>query len=375
MDSPFSPPRLLSCPGTTGAFHFLILLAKGSSSKSSKARRTGFAERNALEPGEQPGHIDRGSSSDMLPMRLGQAKIASLSSVKGSHPLRDGAFNPRSYRVALFKRRRLLPVTGELNGLKLRLWTHHELTGIGESRGTRTWARTGPTILLAKLEANPLRDRALLLDRPLATRVPLRTSGTLGLPINAKASMINALSSFGLPTGATGDRPKELAPRGLLTAHQMRCIHIARVHHLFCGEELLVCQSLLDGCGHLHILGGGRRRFHMDEQVRSRLITGFGQVDLVAGPHRAACDAQMRVGVVGRAKKQRGGSNGVVASPAELAFVDHILLHPHAPQPLNGRNFPHPRRGTAVPDGTEQIPAIRSDLLSHGLALAGFFGH
>ena len=55
-----------------------ILLAKGSSSKSSKARCTGFTERNALEPCEQTGHIDSGSRRDMLHMGFCQAKIASL---------------------------------------------------------------------------------------------------------------------------------------------------------------------------------------------------------------------------------------------------------------------------------------------------------
>ena len=144
--------------------------------------------------------------------------------------MRDGSFNPRANSVAIFKLLGVLTLTGELNGLKLGLWTHHELTGIGESGGTLTAARTGQTVLLAKLDANDLRDGAILLDRPLPTRVALRTGGTLGLPINAKAGMIKALTRMSLPTRATCNWPKQLDPIGVSISNPAFCT--LRIHRI-----------------------------------------------------------------------------------------------------------------------------------------------
>ena len=38
----------------------------------------------------------------------------------------------------------------------------------------------------------------------------------------------------------------------------------------------------------------------MHEQVRQIVVTGFGQMDLVAGPDRTPLDAHVRLGIIGR---------------------------------------------------------------------------
>ena len=51
---------------------------------------------------------------------------------------------------------------------------------------------------------------------------------------------------------------------------------------------MLLGKSLVDGFGHFHILGGGRRRFHLNEQMGQVLITCLRQVYFIACPDRAA---------------------------------------------------------------------------------------
>ncbi len=61
----------------------------------------------------------------------------------------------------------------------------------------------------------------------------------------------------------------------------------------------------MDDSHHLHILGGGRRRFHMGEQMGQVLITGFSQVNLLACPDRAAFDTEMGFWIIGRGNQDR----------------------------------------------------------------------
>jgi hypothetical protein len=83
------------------------------------------------------------------------------------------------------------------NGLKLRLWTHHELTWVASGRRTLAAAGTSQTILFAKLDANHLWDSAILFERPLAADVALLAGGLLGLPVNGETSVIKALTGTG----------------------------------------------------------------------------------------------------------------------------------------------------------------------------------
>src|SRR6185312_5500488 len=133
--------------------------------------------------------------------------------------------------------------------------------------------------------------------------------------------MIKALTRTSLPTGAGGDRTKQFHFISVLTGHQMVSIHVARVHSMFCWQEVLSGKRLMDGSRHLHILGGGRGRFHMDEQMRMLLITGFGQVNLVSRPDRTAFDTEMGFWIIGRGNQERRRRNILVRAPSNHSVL------------------------------------------------------
>ena len=118
-----------------------------------------------------------------------------------------------------------------------------------------------------------------MLKRPFAADFPLGADGFLGLPIDGKTSVIKALSSMSLSTGTASDRANQFHSIGILTAHEVISIHISGVHGMFCRKQMLLGKGLVDGVGQFHILGGGRSRFHVDEQMGQVLITGFRQVN------------------------------------------------------------------------------------------------
>src|SRR5213080_82778 len=107
-------------------------------------------------------------------MGLCKPNIATSAKTEGSNTLRNGPFNACSDGIALFELLGLLALACSLNGLKLCLRTHHELTRIGAGSRTLAAAWTSQTILFAKLDTNHLRDRAILLERPFAAAFPLR---------------------------------------------------------------------------------------------------------------------------------------------------------------------------------------------------------
>jgi hypothetical protein len=62
------------------------------------------------------------------------------------------------------------------------------------------------------------------------------------------------------------------------TADYMRSIHLAGIHHMDTGQQMLIGSGLMDLCRHFHILGGGRGRLHMHEQMGRLFIIGFGHM-------------------------------------------------------------------------------------------------
>ena len=98
----------------------------------------------------------------------------------------------------------------------------------------------------------------------------------------------------------------------------------------------------MDLCRHFHILSGGRGRLHMNEQMGGLFITGFGHMHLVACPHRAAFDTQVRFWIIGRGNQDGSRRNVVVGAPVDLVFTHVKLLHPHPAQDLDGWDFAQP---------------------------------
>jgi hypothetical protein len=81
---------------------------------------------------------------------------------------------------------------------------------------------------------------------------------------------------------------------------------------MFCWQEVLVGKSLVDGFGHAHILGRGRCRFHVNDEMWSLSITGFCQMDLLSCPDGTLFDTHMSVEIVRGGNEYRSRRDSVI---------------------------------------------------------------
>jgi hypothetical protein len=91
----------------------------------------------------------------------------------------------------------------------------------------------------------------------------------------------------------------------------------------------------LDRLDQRDILGGGWRRLHMRNQVRTLIVTALGDMQLVAGPIGLALVAEACVCIIGRDNQERVGRQLLVCAPAQSCVLEGVLLHPNAPQRLD----------------------------------------
>ena len=76
----------------------------------------------------------------------------------------------------------------------------------------------------------------------------------------------------------------------------------------------------------------------MRDEVRTIVIAGLSQLDLIADPGRAPLFAITCLMIVGRTNKARRRRNILVAAPAQLAILIEIILDPNLTQQLDGRD-------------------------------------
>lgn len=137
-----------------------------------------------------------------------------------------------------------------------------------------------------------------VIGRPAHTGVALRTGHLLGRPINGKAADIQAIGLPGLPAVIPQGWADHINLMGLLTVHQGFGGHRARIEQVFTRQQLVLGQMLVNRRRNTH-LGGGRRCFDVDHKMRLVVVTGFGEMALVARPGAATFGAKAGIHRVG----------------------------------------------------------------------------
>src|SRR5262245_57833097 len=92
---------------------------------------------------------------------------------------------------------------------------------------------------------------------------------------------------------------------------------------------------------HFMIQEGSGSRFDMSNEVWSLVLTALREVYLGADPRGAAFLGVAGLRIIGRVDEKMCGRNALVVRrpPAERGRSDIILLHPHSPEGLDGRDF------------------------------------
>ena len=116
-------------------------------------------------------------------MRARQAAVATLAHSKAPDALREAALDTRPERILLFELGRLLALAGSLHRLMVRLGADGELAWRIFGGGTDVTSGTGATGGLVKTDPEHRIAGDIMAWGPFDTRVPLRTAGLVGLPI------------------------------------------------------------------------------------------------------------------------------------------------------------------------------------------------
>src|SRR3954447_10236100 len=171
-------PRRLSqkLPDTVGEV--------GLGGEGAKTRGAGGGAWARADPGGEPLEVDRGRGGHVLQMGFGQPAIAAAAQPEGAHPLREGALDPGTPRVAApaLLRRELTP--GGLERLVLGPRLQLQVPGLvlaARARGPRrAGAAVGP--------AEPHRDVGCAglvgLGAPGRGQPPLRAADPLLVPVD-----------------------------------------------------------------------------------------------------------------------------------------------------------------------------------------------
>jgi hypothetical protein len=109
--------------------------------------------------------------------------------------------------------------------------------------------------------------------------------------------------------------------------------------------EICLLKLGMDRLRHGLISRRGSGRGHMSDQVRALFLTGFAQMDFVAGPPCLALFAVARLLIIRRVDELVARRKLVVASPVELPLDPDVVLDPNAAQDLDRRDFTQPGRG------------------------------
>ena len=118
---------------------------------------------------------------------------------------------------------------------------------------------------------------------------------------------------------------------------------IASIHEMFCWCKRRLVHLLLNLVRHCFLGSGSRGGGDRGDEVRQGLLTGFGEMDLLPGPHGRALFAPMGIGIVRRVNDQRSGRKISGLSPSQVPVIfKEGVLDPEPMQDDNGRNPPPP---------------------------------
>jgi hypothetical protein len=200
--------------------------------------------------------------------------------------------------------------------------------------------------------------------------LPLRADRVFGVPVDHKLSCREAVRCLPLPTLVVRHGANQGHPVLGTTRQEMVGGDIARSHQLFPWRQLAGGQASLHNGPHGKIGGRGRCGRDIGDAVGRLVVTGFGDMHLVACLFRLALFAITGFRVIGGADQQRRWWQIISAAPAHgLALGGGVaLLEPHLPQGLDGRHLPQPGGRGRIVEGPQPLAAVWTDLRGQSIA-------
>jgi hypothetical protein len=265
--------------------------------------------RYVLQPRRDAHQVEHGGGENVLQTRFGVTDVATLSYTTPPDGLRLRALNPGPLGILGCELGSLLPLPCSLDRLVIGLRPDGELARCIFGLGARLADRTRPTGCRMKTDAHHGIARDIPAWRPSNTGLPLGTVGLLRLPVDDKGTQIIALVCPPLVAIRPEGWAHDINLVDGLSSDEQLGIDIATIEQVYTGEEMARGQVILNERAHDTIRGGRWRGHDTSEQVRLIILTGFGQVHLVADPGDTTLGAISGLDIIGEAINAAAGSH------------------------------------------------------------------
>jgi hypothetical protein len=110
---------------------------------------------------------------------------------------------------------------------------------------------------------------------PSLTEAPSRTGDLVGLPLNGKLALIEALGRFRLPTQIRGHRSNEVDVILCLALGKHLRIDIAHIHQMLLGQQFVFGSLVMEIPNDLPVWGGSSGGQDLDNEMGRIGLTGL----------------------------------------------------------------------------------------------------
>src|SRR5215472_8062989 len=203
--------------------------------------------------------------------------------------------NARPMAIGVLECLGVLSLASGKEGLHLLAWPQGQ--GAPWSACTGDLTRAGFAISLGKLDRDFGVAIAVLSWRPAIARLSLGTRDRLGFPINGKMGEI--IAGLRLIPVILESRTNQIYFIIRPALDKLGGIDIARIHQMLIRQQLLFGQTAMNHGERALIWERRRRGLHMGNQLRGLLITGLGEMHLVARPEDRSFLGRACVEVIG----------------------------------------------------------------------------
>ena len=232
-------------------------------------------------------------------MYLGQPDVTGMAQITVAIALREGSFHSSTTSILSLKFRRLLARARLLDGLMLLAWPNADRARAAFGLGTVAATWTDPTVLGGKPNHHHGVPMHILGRVPCPAQFACWTNCLLRLPVETKLGDCDPSWRVGLPSRVADHWPNHAHTMLSLTCHQHTGVDVANVEIMLTRQQILGRQISLDRRGQIAIGGRGGCGSDVCDQVGCVIITGFGQMGLVADPTGVALGFVARLDVIG----------------------------------------------------------------------------
>ena len=224
--------------------------------------------------------------------------------------------------------------------------------GVSSGRGARV-QRAELAVGCREADAHN-RAPLVVVGRPGLAGVAGRTGRNLLVPVEGEVLDGEGLGPS-LPLVVLGHRPDQLD--AACAGRELVCIHVAGVHQVLGGQQILGCQRAVYWRQRIAIHDRRGRRLDVGDKMRPFLVARLRQVDHIADPGGRALLGVVHVRIVGRGDHQQRGKPSTVVRQRTTASPIAVPPFPRSGSTGTRQKFCIQTRRSTLTAGTSRSQA------------------